>query len=373
MKIIVGADIAVTDSHKAYFSNGEIENVLDEKIINIINSADYRIYNLETPLTNKENPIKKCGPNLIANETSINLLKKLKPNLFLLANNHILDQGLSGLENTIKILNNNNIYYTGIVSNSKEQYNGFLIKKDNKKIGIYNVCEHEFSVATSNSKGANALELIKNCKEIQELKQTCDFVIVIFHGGKEFYRYPSPKLQEICHYFVDFGADYVIVQHSHCIGAEEIYKNKHILYGQGNFIFDRRNDEYWNSELLIELDVKDKIDIKYYPIEKINGKYYLSDDDSIMTDFINRSENIKKVGFIEKQYNDFSNQYLKNYLTSVSGNSLYTKILNKLTNKNYILNKYSKKNCLAILNFIECEAHRELFIQGLKENISNGK
>ena len=64
-------------------------------------NADYRIFNLEIPLTDKESPISKCGPNLIAQISSINGYKAAGVDLFTLANNHVLDQGKVGLKNTI--------------------------------------------------------------------------------------------------------------------------------------------------------------------------------------------------------------------------------------------------------------------------------
>ena len=48
---------------------------------------------------------------------------------------------------------------------------------------------------------------------------------------------------------------------------------------------------------------------------------------------------------------------------------MYNRILNRLSKRKYFEKKYNKKDCLALLNIIECEAHRELFIRGLKEKI----
>lgn len=77
--------------------------------------------------------------------------KKLKPDLVLLSNNNILDFGEKGLNSTLKNLEDNNISYTGIINSTKEEYKGYILEKENKKIGIYNVCENEFSVATLKS------------------------------------------------------------------------------------------------------------------------------------------------------------------------------------------------------------------------------
>ena len=46
------------------------------------------------------------------------------------------------------------------------------------------------------------------------------------------------------------GADAVICQHSHSMGCAEYYKDSYI-YGQGNFIFDANDNEYWNNGLIV--------------------------------------------------------------------------------------------------------------------------
>ena len=51
------ADIVASKNHKEFFEKGIVESVLDNPIIDILNSADYRIYNLETPITNIWTPI----------------------------------------------------------------------------------------------------------------------------------------------------------------------------------------------------------------------------------------------------------------------------------------------------------------------------
>ena len=97
------------------------------------------------------------------------------------------------------------------------------------------------------------------------MKAQCDYAIVLYHGGKEYYRYPSPNLQKTCRKLVEKGADLVICQHSHCIGCEEKYQDGTIVYGQGNFLFDHGDNEYWNTSLLVQ--IKDDGQINYVPLK----------------------------------------------------------------------------------------------------------
>ena len=93
MKILIGADIVPTGTNENYFENAQMEQILEKPLYDLIKSVDYRIFNLEVPLTDKETPIQKCGPNLIASTKAIAGLKELGIDFLTLANNHILDQG----------------------------------------------------------------------------------------------------------------------------------------------------------------------------------------------------------------------------------------------------------------------------------------
>lgn len=77
MRIIIGADIVPTKSNFDYFAGGNIGDIVDKSIISILKDSDERIFNLEVPLVDKETPIDKCGPNLIAPTETIKGIKKL--------------------------------------------------------------------------------------------------------------------------------------------------------------------------------------------------------------------------------------------------------------------------------------------------------
>ena len=47
------------------------------------------------------------------------------------------------------------------------------------------------------SLGANPFDPLETPDHIAELKSRCDYVIVLYHGGKEYYRCPSPNLRKV--------------------------------------------------------------------------------------------------------------------------------------------------------------------------------
>lgn len=365
MKVLIGADIVPSQSNTSAFSQGNISGIIDKKLQEVLTKADFRIFNLEVPLVNLETPIQKCGPNLIAPTSCINGIKKLGVDLFTLANNHIMDHGVQGLESTVAVLKDNGIDYVGVGKNLGEAQKPYIIEKDEKKVGVYACAEHEFSIAEENYPGANPFDPFESLDHIAKLKEQCDYVIVLYHGGKEYYRYPSPQLQKVCRKMCDKGADLVICQHSHCVGCEEKYNSSTIVYGQGNFIFDAKSDEFWDSALLIKVDFTDGMDIEYIPLEKENGTIKLSVNENILRDFKERSEQIKNPEFIEERYSEFAMTMLQGYICTFVGRILLFRVLNKICGHR-LKKRISQKRKLAIRNYIECEAHRELLIKGLE-------
>lgn len=373
MKILIGADFVPTKSNFSQFESGDVKELFGSKLCDKIESADYRIFNLEIPLTDQDDNIFKCGPNLIAPTKCIAGYRAARVNLLTLANNHILDQNQQGLESTIQTLKQAGIAYTGVGSTPDEAAKPYIFTCNGKNIGVYACAEHEFSIVTEHSAGANPIDLLESPDHVAKLKEQCDYVIVLYHGGKEHYRYPSPNLQKVCRKLVEKGADLVVCQHSHCIGCEEKYQGGTIVYGQGNFLFDDDDSEFWKTSLLISIG--DAFEIKYIPLVKNESTVRMAQGESrkqILADFYLRSEQIKNPDFVEAEYTRFSQNMYNYYLALLLGkrySSIFC-VLNKITRGKWLssLNsRISKKYKLTVLNFIECEAHRELLSQGLKK------
>lgn len=53
-KIIIGADLVPTESNYNYFKGCETEYLIGKKITEKLNNADFTIFNLEVPLTDKK-------------------------------------------------------------------------------------------------------------------------------------------------------------------------------------------------------------------------------------------------------------------------------------------------------------------------------
>ena len=230
VRLMIGADLVPTQSNYHLFEKGDAGALLGDRLRELLAGADFTAFNLEIPLTDRRTPIEKHGPALMAPAGTINGLRAVNPHFFTLANNHILDQGRQGLFSTIELLDRVGIAHAGAGSDLSEAQKPFIKEVGGLRLGFYCCAEHEFSIAAEDAAGANPFDPLESLDHVIELKKQCDYAVVLYHGGKEHYRYPSPGLQRICRKLVEKGADLVVCQHSHCVGAEERWKNGPIVF-----------------------------------------------------------------------------------------------------------------------------------------------
>lgn len=354
MKILIGSDIVPTEQSEPLFIDGDIEKLFGG-VCELIKNADRTVVNLECALTTAENGIKKFGPCLKASPKCADTLKKLGVTDVALANNHVFDFGVKGLNDTVENLERVGLPYMGIGENDTLSRKPYVIEQDGKKIGFINVCEHEYSYALPDRMGANPFNPFLTMRDIRTLKKNVDFVVALYHGGKEHCRYPSPRLRALCQEMVACGADVVIAQHSHCIGCYENYEGGHIVYGQGNFHFCKENKflaATWYTSLLLELNVTDRVDIRFIPIVTGKNGIDIADEEAaqaIMASFFQRNEELKN-----GQWKDGWHAFC------VSMQDFYKSILQGLS----IPETPSDKTEL-FSHYLDCEAHtdvwRELF------------
>ena len=366
--LLIAGDLVPTSRNMNYFIDGKIDKIMDNGLKKIWYSAQYRIFNLETPLSYHKKHLEKAGVLLGTSPKAIEGIKKLSPNLVCLANNHILDLEKIGALDTIELLKESNIDYVGIGENINvlKDHNIYIYK--GKKICIYNCCEHEFTYASDNSFGTNPFNPLTSLFRIQDLKKECDYLIVIYHGGKELYQYCTPKLQEICHSISNAGANLIVCQHSHCIGCYEEFNDSTIVYGQGNFIFDLDEGGLWKdltqSSLLVKLNLE-SLSVEFIEFHKENGKLVLknmSKDNSFYT----RSLSILNSNFVKEKYKEeiklSSFHYFRQLLSTK-----YIGFIDKKILKSYFMKRRYRKIRLLLINYLDCEVHYENILTYLKE------
>jgi poly-gamma-glutamate synthesis protein (capsule biosynthesis protein) len=319
MKSLFFSDLSPSRDSKELFRNKEVDRLFTD-VTSIMKDSEFTFVNLECALTESTDAIKKFGPALSAPKETVEILKGLGVSLCGLSNNHTFDLGIKGIEDTLAALEEGGMPYTGFGKNYEDSRKDYIFEKNGERLAIIIVCEHEYSYALENRMGARPFDEFDTMEDIREARKTADRVIVLYHGGKEYSRYPSPRLMRVCHAMAKCGADLVICQHSHCIGCYEKFENCHILYGQGNFHFISKANEKegWYTSLAVKYDTKSH-EIGFVPIRTVDDGITLAkgeDAKEIMAAFEKRNEELK-TGEWRRGWHDFCLSMQDKYINSI--------------------------------------------------------
>ena len=368
-KIIVAGDLLPSEKNYSLFETGNVEQLYGKRILQLFAEANYSILNLEGTLTDCNIKLEKNGPRLKAPRTTIKGIKDLGVSAVSLANNHATDYGTQGYTDTITELQNAGIDYAGIGPDINHVKTHISIKIGNKRVCIYCVSEVFFNVPTETEAGANIYDEYLVCNELKELKKTHDYIVVLYHGGAEYFRYPTPMVTKRCHRMVDCGADFIFTQHTHCIGCEEYYKNAYILHGQGNFLFARQMSKplLTKEGLLAEICFcEDDVKVVKHHF-KITESSLIYTDNYDFSDFDQRSSQICDKDLMRKLYQEEKvGEIMNRYILYYKGNFPFRGFLLKYFPERFkksLMHSYSRSQIIQLINIIKCDRRNEDMLQ----------
>ena len=232
-------------------NDGDI-NFTMANVRSILTSDDLTLVNFEGTLTDtKYVPESKKGNSFLFNISPeyVSVLKDNGIEAVSLENNHVMDHGDEGYEETKNTLRNAGIIY----SNSEEigifEFQGIqvamlsylCIDRYGKPFGGYDTFEE------------------KVVADIQRAKEQYPLVIVSFHWGLEPTKsnptrayVPTQNQIHLGRMAVDAGADLIVGHHSHRIQPIEQYKGVLICYSLGNFCFAGNSNPSDMSSIMLQ-------------------------------------------------------------------------------------------------------------------------
>lgn len=207
-------------------------------------ASDYNTGNFENPIiTRDESEYELPDKNIYlhASPAVIPVLEAMHFTTVNLANNHLMDYGVAGLNETIDAFAASSVTAIGAGLNKTQSGQIQYIELNGVKVATLGSTDvgYQWGYSTDHQAGANKTRLTDLLPLVKEAKKNADLVIVHSHWGIEYDSSPTPRQEEIGHALVNAGADIVIGHHSHTLQPVEIYKGKVIFYSLGNFIFDQ--------------------------------------------------------------------------------------------------------------------------------------
>ncbi len=214
-------------------------------------APDVRIINLETSVTESADYWKGKGINYRMHPENIHCITAAGIDCCALANNHVLDWGYLGLTETLEALKKVDVKSAGAGQNLAEAETPAVLEVEEKgRVILFSYGSGTsgipFSWAASEDKpGVNLLQdfsdmTVEYIKEnVRKVRQQGDMVIASIHWGSN-WGYEIPRKQaEFAHELIDTaGVDIVHGHSSHHVMGIEVYKDKPIIYGCGDFLND---------------------------------------------------------------------------------------------------------------------------------------
>lgn len=265
-----------------------------QKIDLFMKGVDFRLANLEGPITDFTSVAKKNG--ILKFTFSPLFLEPLKKSfeIFSLANNHTANFGSKGLSETRDYLSKFGIDFFGDPDNSPA-HQSEILEKNGIKIGFLGY--HDLVEG----------DLVAFQEEIKKVKAESDFTIVYIHWGNEYQPLASSRQKQKARIFIDAGADLVLGSHPHIIQPMEIYKSKAIFYSLGNFVFDQYFSEATKEGLSLGISLEKRYD-KVIPKYSVFPIYIDDNSQPVLADFelrkkilenLDKNSNLKNVGKID--------------------------------------------------------------------------
>ena len=220
----------------------------------LLTSADLTVANFENPAPDAfryhtQGTVFSADPKLIAG------LKKAGFDVVSIGNNHIRDAGAKGILDTIKNLKKYGIRSTGAGANLAAARKPAVVETHGQKVAIlgYDTIAKYYAAGPSTAGSAQLSKSVVRADIKKARAAGADVVIVYPHWGTEYTPRPFAAQQALARAIIDAGADMVIGNHAHWVGAMEIYKGRPIWYALGNFVFDQDWSEPTMEGITLEL------------------------------------------------------------------------------------------------------------------------
>lgn len=224
-----------------------------------LGKADAVVGNLECSISSRGIAVKNKRFTLRAGKIAVQALSAAGFRVVTLANNHTMDFGPLALQDTLSILDDNDILYTGAGMDLADARTPAILKIKGKTLAFlaYSLTfPHEFFASAKRPGTAPGYaEFVK--ADVEKIRPLADIVVVSFHWGSELMATAKDYQIALGRQTIDWGADLVLGHHPHVLQELEIYKGHLIAYSLGNFVFGSES-ERTNSSIILLLSFKGK-------------------------------------------------------------------------------------------------------------------
>lgn len=257
LSIIVIGDVMMHRKQLDYDYNGFFE-----KIRAMLTEADLAIANMEFALGG---PPYSGYPAFSAPDGYADYVASCGVDIFLAANNHILDKGKAGALRTISyydtLKKRGVINYTGIASGQEQEKENYplIIPLRGVRLAFINFTYGTNTDIPDRWPKVNRMDRKDIGEAIERaLEKKADYIIALPHWGTEYKLHPSEEQKSLAKWLADKGVDMIIGAHPHVVQDSSVIKTKEgrkvpVFYSLGNAV---SNMSAVNTRLELAVTIK---------------------------------------------------------------------------------------------------------------------
>lgn len=190
--------------------------------------------------------------------------------LFLLANNHILDKGRSGVEKSLNIYDSLGVPYTGVYRDSSAESieNPMIMECKGVKIAFINFTYGTNGFRTPAPYIVNRMDSVKVKQAIARAKERgAQMIIALPHWGYEYQLQPNSEQRRWVSMLFREGVKIIIGSHPHVPQSGEVYLTgshhprrygeveKMVFYSLGNYISNQSIPSYTQMGMMVNVEI----------------------------------------------------------------------------------------------------------------------
>jgi hypothetical protein len=231
-------------------------HVLDA-ITPVLADADLTMVNLETAITDGGEPVPGKNYHFRSPAATFEALKSAGVDVVNMANNHSLDYGASGMQDTFAAIAAAGLPVTGLGHDAGEAYRPYRTTIKGQRIAILSASDWlepalvmSWSATDSQAGIAFSIDRTRLLDEVRKVRPDVDTVVVFLHWGTEETWCASGEQQDLATALLGAGADIIVGSHAHRVFGAGKVGPALVAYGMGNFVYWREDGESGRSGVL---------------------------------------------------------------------------------------------------------------------------
>lgn len=209
-----------------------------------LRDADLAMVNLESAVTGRGQPEAKKY-HFRTDARALDVLDRSGVDVVTLANNHAVDYGAVGLQDTLAAQRTGPLPVVGVGADKEEAFAAhrtrvgetdvsFLAASSRREYTMRNWSADEDSPGIAAARHPRPQDLIA---AVEREDRRSDVVVVYLHWGDENARCPDQKQRTTARSLVAAGADVIVGAHAHVLQGSGWMGDSYVNYGLGNFLW----------------------------------------------------------------------------------------------------------------------------------------